>query len=122
MSRHAVSSMRLPPIIGWGAGGHAKSVIEAVSSLNAWRIIGLIDSDASRWGMVWANQPILGGEDKLASLLGDGVRNAFVGVGGAGNNAPRTQVFQRLLDCGYELPTICHRISDVSPSATIGRG
>jgi UDP-perosamine 4-acetyltransferase len=122
MSRDAASIRSFPAIIGWGAGGHSKSVIDAVESLDCWKIMGLIDSDASRWGTTWANHAILGGEDKLVSLLADGVRNAFVGVGGVGNNVPRMQVFQRLLDYGYQLPSICHRSSVVSCSAQIGRG
>jgi UDP-perosamine 4-acetyltransferase len=112
----------LPAIIGWGSGGHAKSVIDAVESLHSWRIVGLVDSDATRWGTTSAGQPILGGEDQLMILLADGVQYAFVGVGGVGNNAPRIRVFQLLLDHGYQLPPICHRTAIVSPSAHVGRG
>src|ERR1700693_740379 len=122
MSRDEASIPTFPAIVGWGAGGHAKSVIDAIESLDCWKIVGLIDSDATRWGTTWASHPILGGEDKLISLLADGVRNAFVGVGGVGNNAPRMRVFQRLVDNGYQLPAICHRTSLISGSAYIGGG
>jgi UDP-perosamine 4-acetyltransferase len=118
----AASLTNLRAIIGWGSGGHAKSVIDALESLASWRIVGLIDSDAHRWGTTSAGKLVLGGEDQLGGLLADGVQNAFVGVGGVGNNAPRTRVFQLLLDNGYQLPTICHQMSIVSPSAHLGIG
>src|SRR5260370_11100186 len=120
MKMKAASMPSLPAIIGWGSGGHAKSVIDAVESLGFWRIVGLVDPDATRWGAASAGKRVLGGEDQLGSLLADGVHNAFFGVGGVGNNAPRIQVFQRLLDHGYLLPPICHRTAIVSPSARIG--
>jgi UDP-perosamine 4-acetyltransferase len=122
MSRAEASIPSFPAIVGWGAGGHAKSVIDAIESLDRWKIVGLIDSDATRWGTTWASHPILGGEDKLVSLLADGVRHAFVGVGGAGNNVPRKLVFERLLEHEYQLPSVCHRSSIVSGSAQIGKG
>lgn len=109
-------------IIGWGAGGHAKSVIDAVESLDGWEIVGLIDSDANRWGATVAGHRIIGGEEKLESLHADGVRYAFVGVGGVGNNLPRMRVFRQLLQLGFEVPFICHVTSRVSSSAEIGRG
>jgi len=118
----AASAGSLPAILGWGSGGHAKSVIDAIESLGSWRIVGLVDSDANRWGMTSAGKPVLGGEDQLASLFAEGVQNAFLGVGGVGDNAPRIRIFQLLLDHGYQLPPICHRTSIVSSSARVGSG
>jgi UDP-perosamine 4-acetyltransferase len=117
-----VVSVSSPAIIGWGAGGHAKSVIDAVESMGGWEIVGLIDSDARRWGATVAGHHIIGGEDELKRLHAEGVRYAFVGVGGVGNNLPRMRVFQHLLQLGFELPSICHRTSRVSSSAEIGGG
>ena len=113
---------QLPGIIGWGAGGHAKSVIEAVLSTDRWTVVGLIDSDRSRWGAIWAGQPILGGAEGLPDLLSKGVRDAFVAVGGVGDNRPRIRVFEQLSNAGFRLPPIVHRSTIVAHSAQVGRG
>ena len=108
-------------IFGWGAGGHARSVIDAIEFLEVWEIRGLIDSDPQRWGSSVGRYPVLGGESVLASLLADGVQNAFIGVGGVGDNTPRSRVFEQLLKLGLVLPAICHPTSRISPTARIGR-
>jgi UDP-perosamine 4-acetyltransferase len=109
------------PILGLGAGTHAKSVLEAIRSAGRFEVAGLVDDDAARAGQELLGFPV-SGPDELERLRADGVAHAFVGVGGIGSSSVRRAVFERLLDAGFELPPIVHAFAAVSPWAELGRG
>lgn len=103
------------PIVGVGAGGHAKSVLEAIRSAGEYEVVALVDDD-----------PVLAGTELLGIRVTagppTGARHAFLGVGGIGDPGPRQRVCERLLADGFELPPIIHASAAVSPWATLGRG
>ena len=107
------------PIVGVGAGGHAKCVVEAIRSVMRFRIAGLLDADPRRHGGSLLRHPVLGGEDLLPRLLAEGVAHAFVGVGGAGDLSARQRIFAALDRLGFILPSVVHRDAMVSPSAAV---
>jgi sugar O-acyltransferase (sialic acid O-acetyltransferase NeuD family) len=111
----------LLPIVGLGAGTHAKSVLEAIRSAGRFEVFGLVDDDPARTGQTILGFPVLG-QDALARLRADGVAHAFAGVGGIGSSSARQAVFGRLLETGFELPPIVHASATVSPWAELGRG
>src|SRR5260370_16150009 len=113
---------RANTIIGVGAGGHAKSVIDAVRSTGLWNIVGLIDANRDLWGTTIMGCSILGGDEELQGLLRKGVTHAFIGIGGVSDNTARTKIFKQLVQLGLTLPPICHRTSIVSPSASLDIG
>jgi UDP-perosamine 4-acetyltransferase len=113
----------LPPgqrIVGVGAGGHAKSVLEAIRSSGKFEVVALVDDDPARAGSNLLGFPVEAAE-ALERLRADGVTHAFVGVGGFGGTARRA-VFERLVAAGFELPPIVHAGAHVSPWARLGRG
>jgi UDP-perosamine 4-acetyltransferase len=109
------------PIVGLGAGMHAKSLLEAIHSRGEFEVAVLADDDPACGG-----SDVLGiaveGPDALTGALERGVAHAFVGIGGIGSTAARRAVFSRLLEAGFELPPILHETAIVSPWATVGRG
>lgn len=109
-------------IIGVGAGGHAKSVIEAIRSTGYWSIIGLIDTNSYLRGTEVMGCLVLGDDKELPGLRANGVDHAFIGVGGVADNIPRVRVFRQLLQLGFKLPPVCHRTAIVAPSAMIESG
>jgi sugar O-acyltransferase (sialic acid O-acetyltransferase NeuD family) len=121
--RRVSSAPKSPPlpIIGLGAGTHAKSVLEAIRSAGRFEVAALIDDDAARSGQALLGFPISGPE-ALERLRDDGVEHAFAGVGGIGDSSARRAVFERLLKAGLELPPIVHASAVVSPWAELGRG
>jgi UDP-perosamine 4-acetyltransferase len=115
--------MALPAIAGLGAGGHAKSVLEAIRSAGLFRATLLLDDDPARVGTEVLGLPVLrAGDDALAALRADGVAAAFLGVGGVGDMRARGRVFERLLAAGFALPPVVHATAAVSPWTALGRG
>jgi UDP-perosamine 4-acetyltransferase len=109
---------RVAPIIGYGAGGHARSLLEALRSAGEFEVVALIDDDPRRTEMLGV--PVVA--DAPASFRDQGVEHAFVGVGGVGERETRARVFDRLLEAGFALPPVLHATAAVSPWAELGRG
>lgn len=109
------------PIVGVGAGTHAKSVLEAIGSEGRFQVTALLDDDPALAGREVLGVPVTAAET-LERLRADGLVHAFVGVAGIAESAARRGVFKRLADAGFELPTIVHASAVVSPWARLGRG
>ena len=108
-------------LVGLGAGGHAKSVLDAALSSGRFEVVALADDDPSHAGSEVLGVPVVAA-DELERLRADGVTHAFLGIGAVGDNEPRGRAFERLLDAGFDLPAIVHAAAHVSPSAQLGRG
>jgi UDP-perosamine 4-acetyltransferase len=103
------------PIIGYGAGGHARSLLEAIRSAGEYEAVALVDDDPGRAEMLGV--PIVASLEEVR-----GVEHAFVGVGGVEDREARTRVFARLLEAGFTLPPVVHATAALSPWAELGRG
>jgi UDP-perosamine 4-acetyltransferase len=108
-------------VVGLGSGGHAKSVLDALRSSGRFDVVALVDDDPARAGGDLLGVPVVAASE-LERLRADGVAHAFVGIGGVGDNGPRTRAFERLLAAGFELPAVLHASASVSPWARLGRG
>jgi UDP-perosamine 4-acetyltransferase len=109
-----------PGIIGMGAGGHCRVVIDLIRQLGCWHIEGVLDSDTSLHGGCLDGIPILGG-DSLANHLHDqGIISAFLGVGSIGNPGTRTRIFRSLCDLGFDFPALVHPKALVAGAVTVG--
>ncbi len=108
-------------IIVYGGGGHGKSLIDLLRSLNTYRIVGIID-DGLPADQIVMGLPVLGGHALLAHLHAQGVRLAVNAVGGIGNIAVRIRVFQRLAEAGFTCPALVHPSAWVEPSASLAPG
>ena len=110
------------PILGLGAGSHAKSLLDAIRSLGTFEAVALLDDDPRRLERELLGTPVESSPDALDRLQRKGVRHAFVGVGGTTDASPRRLVFERLRDAGFELPPILHASAVVSPLARLDAG
>jgi sugar O-acyltransferase (sialic acid O-acetyltransferase NeuD family) len=109
-------------IIGLGAGGHAKVVIELLRAIRGFEVVGLLDARVENTGRVLLDVPILGDDSLLPELAASGVGHFFVGVGGVKNTAPRRRAYERALGHGLHAPILIHPASVVSSSATLDSG
>ena len=108
-------------LLGLGAGGHAKVVLEVALALG-YDVVGLLDPRRDLWGTTVCGVPVLGGDELMAPQYDGGVRTAFIGLGSGQDTAPRAALYRRARDAGFEIPSLVHAAAVVSPSATLGRG
>lgn len=109
-------------VVGVGAGGHAKVILDILAYSPSISIVGLTDLDGSRVGQIVAGVRILGSDELLPQLLQQGVSFAFIGVGSVGDNRHRKESFHRLLDLGFDVISAVHPRAVVARSAFLGRG
>jgi sugar O-acyltransferase (sialic acid O-acetyltransferase NeuD family) len=105
-----------------GGGGHARVLIDALQESRYPHRLAVVDSDPSLWGTALLDVPIIGGDDRIASLIAAGATHFAIGLGGSANNDPRRRLFQALLAAGLAPLTIVHPRAIVSRWARIGNG
>lgn len=110
------------PVIGVGAGGHAKVVIEILELAEDYRITGLLDADPALWSSRLLGISVIGDDTMLPQLYRSGTRHAFIGVGSAADLRPRQNVYSRLRAAGFEVVHAIHPNSLISPSVIYGPG
>jgi acetyltransferase EpsM len=105
----------------YGGGGHARALIELIQLLDGYRIVGVID-DELKAGTRILDSTVLGSAEMLPELFESGVRLAVNAVGGVGDVMSRVRVFQRLIEAGFDFPTLLHPTSFVEASAVLEAG
>lgn len=113
---------RLTRVVGIGAGGHAKVVLEILRLIGSFELVGLLDRDRDLWNTQVLGVPVLGDDDILSELKQQGVNHAFLGVGSIGNWQPRKRLYDELLKRGFQIVPAIHPHAVISPSAAIGTG
>jgi sugar O-acyltransferase (sialic acid O-acetyltransferase NeuD family) len=109
-------------ILIYGAGGHAKSVMEIVLQNKLHAIAGIVDDNPSLTGKRFLGIPVLGTRAVLPRLLKQGVRLAANGVGGILDIGVRVRVFDYLEHAGFTFPVLVHPRATIETSAKIGEG
>lgn len=112
--------MSMIPVVGIGAGGHAKVVIDILRQDGRYEVVSLIDP--ARVGQTLTGIHIVGGDERLADIRAAGVTAAFIGVGGVGNNTLRQRLFERALASGFTLINAVHPRAIVADSVQLCRG
>jgi len=100
-----------------GAGGHGRSVAEAVLLGSDWELAGFVDDGWPASKDVWGH-PVLGDTRALAAVR----ESASFAIVAIGNNAVREGLHRRLREAGFDLATVIHPKAVVSPRARLGAG
>lgn len=109
-------------VVGLGAGGHAKVVIEILVRSTKWEIVGLLDNDIKLRNSIVLGYQVLGGDELLGKLYDDGLRFAFNGLGSTGDSSSRRRLFERVKNQGFSFVTAAHPTACVAESVSIGEG
>jgi len=109
-------------VVGIGAGGHAKVLLDILRCASGFEVVGLVDSDPKLRSKSLEGVSILGGDEALPGLLREGVSHAFLGVGAVGDNHQRAQLFERFRALGFHFVNAIHPAAVVAVSAQIGEG
>lgn len=107
-------------VIGLGAGGHAKVLIDILRRAGDFEIVGLLDP--ARAGEIIAGVPILGDDEQLHTMRISGVTAVFIGVGGVGDNSIRMALYEKALAAKFDLVNAIHPTAIVAPSVKFGQG
>ena len=105
-------------IILIGAGGHSISCIDVIEMEKKFKIIGLIDNKVKNLSI---NYKILGNDNELKKLSKK-IKYALITVGQLKNSKVRENLFEKILNHDFKLPTIISPLSYVSKHASIGEG
>ena len=128
--RQMTGSSKLPAIarpinaqiVIYGAGGHAKAVMEMAKALGAFQIAGIVDDNPALTGTTVLGIPVLGTRDSLPQLFEQGIRLAANGVGGIINIGIRIKLFELMAAHGFAFPSLCHPRATVEASAQVSDG
>ena len=109
-------------VVGFGAGGHAKVVIEILRSMQEYEIAGLLEARKELWGTKVLGVEVLGDDSTMAQLKQRDIDHAFIGVGTVGDAQPRRQLYEKVSAFGFQIVPAIHAAAVVSSSAKIGDG
>lgn len=113
----------LHEIVFWGASGQAKVLREALDPC-AWRLVALIDNDASIRSP-WEQIPVLPGTAGLDVWLAarrSAPRPAFAIAIGGSRGSDRLELMHELQRRGMNPATLVHRNAFVASDASVGDG
>lgn len=108
-------------IILIGAGGHCKSVIDSILSKNNYKIIGIADCK-DKLGVEICGYAVNYTDDDLEQIYKNGIKNAFICIGGIGDFKLRKKLYGKVKAIGFEFPIICDDSAVVSQFSSIGEG
>ncbi len=108
-------------IILLGFGGHCKSIIDSIESLNEYSIVGVLDVK-EKYGQRYRDYEVIGDDDMLQQLYICGVTHAFVSVGYLGENTVRERLFSKVKKMGFTVPTIIDKTAILADDSIIGEG
>lgn len=110
------------PIIGYGAGGHSRVLLDMILLRGEFEIVGLIDDSVALHGQQINGSSVLGGRSLLPGLIERGIRHIFLGLGGVGDNRPRARAFAELCSLGFQIVNVIHPAAVISKSVLLGNG
>ena len=108
-------------LIIYGAGGHTKTVIALLRTLDRWDLVGIIDDGVPK-GTIDCGLSVLGNASILQKMFDEGVHSVVNAVGGIGNYLIRWSIFERLIQIGFSFPTIIHPSAVVEADTDIADG
>ena len=109
-------------VIGLGAGGHAKVVVEILRLSDDYEFVGLLDPRQELWNTKVLGIPVLGDDSLLPELYKRGIRYAFIGLGTVGDTRPRRQLYEKTRRQGFQVVPAIHPQAVVAQSVKIGHG
>jgi len=112
--------MMVQDLVIIGAGGHARTCIDAIESISDFRIAGLVGGTEQKGSQLFG-YPILGSDEDL-EVIAKTIKFAFIGAGQIYSSSTRERLFHLAVKLGFTLPTIISRSAVVSRHAKLGAG
>ena len=103
-----------------GGGGHCASVIDTV--LTSTEYGEIVITDKENVGKKVLGIPIVGADECLEELLGNGFTDAFITLGSIGDPNNRQKIYNQIKKIGFNIPNIIDKTASVSKSVNLGEG
>lgn len=107
-------------IILIGGGGHCRSVIDTIKSLNHYKVLGIIDKK-ERIGEEIFGSKIIDSDENLYKYC-DKVECAFITIGSVGNPKLRIKLYDLIRKLNFSVPNIIDKSAIVSSDIKLGKG
>ncbi|MBN2303051.1 MAG: acetyltransferase, partial [Anaerolineae bacterium] len=108
-----------PPLVIWGASGHARVVADIVRVQGIYRIAGYLDDRAESPGAEFNGGRILGGQERLPILLDQGITHLIIGIGNCWVRLALADVAET---AGFTLAAAIHSSAVIAAGVDIGGG
>jgi sugar O-acyltransferase (sialic acid O-acetyltransferase NeuD family) len=112
--------MNMPNLLLIGAGGHSHSCIDVIEQEEKFRIAGLIGRP-EELNDKHLGYTVIGSDADLTQLVKD-YQYALVTIGQIRSPETRRNLFNQVLEIGFQLPIVISPTAYVSPHASIGDG
>ncbi len=102
-----------------GGGGHCASILDSVLRSGQFEKVGIVDSNdqIERLGI-----SVVGSDDDLQKLFDAGWTDAFVSVGSVGNVSIRRELYAKIKEIGFSIPSIIDPTSVIASDVDIAEG
>lgn len=107
-------------VLVFGAGGHAKVVIDVLRSQAVWEPVAVFDDNPTLTGTVCRGLPVLGDRHALLAYAQERGVKSFIAA--LGNNQQRAEVFAFLAGAGLQAITAIHASAVIAPGVCVGAG
>jgi sugar O-acyltransferase (sialic acid O-acetyltransferase NeuD family) len=111
---------KVEPILLIGAGGHCKSCIGVLSTLDNYQVVGIVDKQASTVNEVLGIRVI--GTDSDLELLIKKFTNVLIALGQIKSPDLRIKFFQRAKSLGASFPVVLSPTAYIAKTAMLGEG
>lgn len=106
-------------LLVFGAGGHAKVVID-IARLMGYQVLAVFDDNEQKHGHFLWDIPIKGNQQALITVAQQEENTLFFIA--LGNNAVRLQLAQKFQQAGLQAATLIHPSAVIASHVTIGSG
>lgn len=103
-----------------GGGGHCKSVIDVIETLQTYVIEGIVDQEENIGNKI-SGYPVIGCDNDL-SAISETFKNFMITVGQIKSSVIRTRIFEILKSLNVNLPVIVSPLAHVSKRSIIEEG
>lgn len=104
-----------------GGGGHARVLIDLIRTSGEYEIVGILDRQL-KFGIQVMGITVLGNDDGLLELYGNGIKNACIAVGSVRDNTKRKDLYEKVKQKGFNMPSLIHPNSIVSKNIKLSEG
>ncbi|OGR20669.1 MAG: hypothetical protein A3J85_07350 [Desulfobacula sp. RIFOXYA12_FULL_46_16] len=106
-------------IILIGGGGHCRSCIDVIESVQEFKIAGIVEQPGKTKSIL--GYPVLGSDKDLENLKNI-YEYALITIGQMGSSMLRQKIFNHLKKLGFALPVMVSSLAHVSRYASLGEG